>query len=575
MLGLGLSIWDAALARGGSADPLAPDAPVLAYTGVDTGASNSDAITNDTTPGLLIDFSPAAADGDVITPYLDGVGQLPHTLTLTDVATGSVALGLPPLADGSHTIYVTHASGSHVSPPSNTIALTIDTTAPTITTSSSANCAENAQLAVALTADEAVSWSITGGADQARFELSGSTLRWASNGTKNYEAPNDADTNNTYVVQVTATDVAGNATNQTVTITVTAVNETPVLSIALVDQTATDGSAFTYQFNSGSFTDPDAGDTLTYTASGMPAWMSFTAGTRTFSGTPDTGDIGGPTTITVRATDTGSLWVEDQFTITVDAAPSYTGPGDILSFNRFWGGLRAYNTAYAGGAAIDIEDAAGSNAATIDTLADGTLDEATLAAWIVSNGTAYITKLYDQSGSGNDLTAASASAARFRIAAVTLGSANYAIHAPNAAQQMNSASSYTNTQPWSASVVYHRIANTSFVNAGGIGDIGILMGSSNNTAILYAGSVNTFTVTDAQANAVHGMFSNTSSLYKVNGGSNTTITSGSSTSTAPIRMGKFGGSNVNAYWWEMGICTGDQSSAFASIYANQNSHYGV
>jgi hypothetical protein len=100
-----------------------------------------------------------------------------------------------------------------------------DTTAPTITSASSANYAENSTLSHSLTANEAVTWSIVGGADQARFEISGSTLRWAGNGTKDYETPNDADTNNTYVVQVRATDGANNTTDQTITITVTDVGE--------------------------------------------------------------------------------------------------------------------------------------------------------------------------------------------------------------------------------------------------------------------------------------------------------------------------------------------------------------
>jgi hypothetical protein len=101
----------------------------------------------------------------------------------------------------------------------------IDEVAPTITSANSGSVAENEVLAFALTANEAVTWSITGGADQSKFELSGSTLRWASNGTKDYENPDDADTNNAYVVQVTATDAATNATNQTITITVTDVGE--------------------------------------------------------------------------------------------------------------------------------------------------------------------------------------------------------------------------------------------------------------------------------------------------------------------------------------------------------------
>ena len=81
-------------------------------------------------------------------------------------------------------------------------------------------------------ADEAVTWSIVGGADAARFEISGSTLRWTGDGTKNLEAPDDADTDNAYVVQVRATDAATNVANQTITVTVTNVVEAPVLLTA-------------------------------------------------------------------------------------------------------------------------------------------------------------------------------------------------------------------------------------------------------------------------------------------------------------------------------------------------------
>ncbi|MEI9966579.1 MAG: cadherin repeat domain-containing protein [Candidatus Moraniibacteriota bacterium] len=122
----------------------------------------------------------------------------------------------------------------------------VDDTAPSITSSNTVSVAENAQLSKSLTANETVTWTITGGADQALFELSGATLRWQSNGTRNYEAPSDADTNNTYVVQVTATDTASNATNQTITVTVTNVSEVTLaaltLSASTVSEDATEGT---------------------------------------------------------------------------------------------------------------------------------------------------------------------------------------------------------------------------------------------------------------------------------------------------------------------------------------------
>lgn len=100
-----------------------------------------------------------------------------------------------------------------------------DVTAPTITSSSTVSVDENANLAHALTASETVSWSIVGGADAAEFEISGSTLRFASNGTRDYEAPTDADTDNDYVVDVRATDLATNTTDQTITVTVDDLSE--------------------------------------------------------------------------------------------------------------------------------------------------------------------------------------------------------------------------------------------------------------------------------------------------------------------------------------------------------------
>lgn len=110
-----------------------------------------------------------------------------------------------------------------------------DTTAPTITSASTANNAENSVLAHTLTASESVTWSLVGGVDQAKFELSGSTLRWTSNGTKDFEAPDDTGANNTYIVDVRATDGVGLTANQTVTITVTdVVSEGAIIGHELV-----------------------------------------------------------------------------------------------------------------------------------------------------------------------------------------------------------------------------------------------------------------------------------------------------------------------------------------------------
>ncbi|MFD1143668.1 malectin domain-containing carbohydrate-binding protein, partial [Larkinella insperata] len=100
-------------------------------------------------------------------------------------------------------------------------------------------------------------------------------------------------------------------------------NQQPILAIALPDQNATVGTAFSYQFSAGSFTDAD-GDALTYTASlennaALPAWLSFNASSRTFSGTPTSAN---PASITVKVTanDGRGGNVSDSFVIIIGAA---------------------------------------------------------------------------------------------------------------------------------------------------------------------------------------------------------------------------------------------------------------
>lgn len=103
----------------------------------------------------------------------------------------------------------------------------LDNTPPRFLSSAAGSISENAALAFAVTTDEECTIAITGSADAAQFELASSVLafshvlRWVGNGTQDYEAPADADINNVYVVQVTATDESGrNSASQTISITV-------------------------------------------------------------------------------------------------------------------------------------------------------------------------------------------------------------------------------------------------------------------------------------------------------------------------------------------------------------------
>ena len=112
----------------------------------------------------------------------------------------------------------------------------------------------------------------------------------------------------------------------TMTINVTAVNDAPTVATAIPDQTATAGTAFRYQVPDTTFSDADTGDMLSYAATqadgtNLPTWLGFTAGTRTFAGTPAATDVE-TVSVTVTATDSNGGTVSDDFDIVVSAAPN-------------------------------------------------------------------------------------------------------------------------------------------------------------------------------------------------------------------------------------------------------------
>jgi VCBS repeat-containing protein len=112
----------------------------------------------------------------------------------------------------------------------------------------------------------------------------------------------------------TVSDGNGETDTATVTITIVGENDAPTVDNAIADQTATEGTPFSFQFASNVFGDVD-GDALTYT-SDASGWLSFDAATRTFSGTPLNADVG-TTTVTVTANDGNGGTVSDTFDIVI------------------------------------------------------------------------------------------------------------------------------------------------------------------------------------------------------------------------------------------------------------------
>jgi uncharacterized protein (DUF427 family) len=135
--------------------------------------------------------------------------------------------------------------------------------------------------------------------------------------------PLPADFNGTLNLTVTASDGDLLTASDTFVLTVTPVNDAPVVASIIADQSSARGAVWSYQVPSGTFSDVD-GNALTYSAalgdgSALPAWLTFTAATRTFSGTPPA-DFPGSLSLKVTASD-GALIVSDTFALSVEATP--------------------------------------------------------------------------------------------------------------------------------------------------------------------------------------------------------------------------------------------------------------
>ncbi len=120
-------------------------------------------------------------------------------------------------------------------PEGSLIFVNTDVTDPIFTSSTSASIVENTSGTVyTITTDEAASYTLGDENDEALFTLDLDEIRFSN--APDFETPLDDDTDNNYVIEIIATDEAGNSSTQVVTITVTDENEnnapTVVASIA-------------------------------------------------------------------------------------------------------------------------------------------------------------------------------------------------------------------------------------------------------------------------------------------------------------------------------------------------------
>ncbi|KHN49493.1 putative Ig domain-containing protein, partial [Pectobacterium fontis] len=132
--------------------------------------------------------------------------------------------------------------------------------------------------------------------------------------------PGNADVG-TLVIRVTATDGSNTSISTSFGLTVTNVNDVPVVSGTIPAQSIAQGGGFNFTVPDGTFSDPDIGDTLTLSAtlangSPLPSWLRFDPAIGTFSGTPGNADVG-TLVIRVTATDGSNTSISTSFGLTV------------------------------------------------------------------------------------------------------------------------------------------------------------------------------------------------------------------------------------------------------------------
>jgi|GEM_PF-1854876 len=132
---------------------------------------------------------------------------------------------------------------------------------------------------------------------------------------------------------VRATDDAGASAEVALTLTVTPENQPPVANVQLAPAEATEDLPFSWSLPPSAFADPDAGDTLSYTATlpggvALPQWLTVTSATGALSGTPSNDDVGA-LTVVLTAFDPSSARASTLLALTVtnvNDAPTVASP---------------------------------------------------------------------------------------------------------------------------------------------------------------------------------------------------------------------------------------------------------
>lgn len=262
------------------------------------------------------------------------------------------------------------------------------------------------------------------------------------------------------------------------------------------------------------------------------------------------------------------------------AGGSYTGPGDIFTFNAWWATHNCYNTAYSGNVSSIWDSATGTTTHTLVTCSNGgTVNETINALSTTCAVACEVEELYDQSGA---LACAGSTACHLgpnnhvtgRPPVVTSALNSTICMQIGSTGKLATAANYTQAQPFSASVLAERTAfgTTLIAVISNAINNTIRVGFSNtaNNAGLYTGNavLSAASATDNAYHAMAYMANNTSSVIRVDSNSNVTGSIGSTTGFSAETIGVPNTSSQFGVFCEGGLANGDQSANFSTLNSN-------
>ncbi len=202
-------------------------------------SANSANVAENTTSVLTV----TATDADIPAPALSFVivGGADQSKFQVNSVSGLLSFKVAPDFENptdvnGNNVYLVEVQASDGSRNSVTQSISVTVSAlndnsPTITSGNIASIAENSIGVLTVTASDldepgdTLTIAIVGGADQAKFQIHGATGVLTFLSAPNFESPTDANGDNVYVVQVQASDGSRTSSTQTISVTVTGVND--------------------------------------------------------------------------------------------------------------------------------------------------------------------------------------------------------------------------------------------------------------------------------------------------------------------------------------------------------------